>query len=284
MPDDQPVQGQPATPSASPSSDSVQVPEFSQIQGPAISQTPAGEDVPIEPDSTISAQSQEPGSLIPESTNPVQSDSQPVEPSSMNSAQSDTPSPSEAAGQPSNPIEPNSVQLDTSSPPESAAQPPAAIEPSSMNSTQSDSRTIEPDAVTAFDTDNQHPSFSFGDLLKKIKPEDTPHPAVEIPPISQPSPQPVTVNQAEIQKQTDEKLKTEFAESRRKGTQTRMAKRQKMLDKLMEEVRSKGKLTSREAQEKFNLPQSTLGDYFQDLVSQNIIKKFGRGRGMYYTF
>ncbi len=161
-------------------------------------------------------------------------------------------------------------------------------------------------------TDNPQPATSFGDLIKDIKPEESvippardasqsdaggppvsseptvspippPQSSPLPPPISSPPPPSPISHQLDQSVQLDQKLKEALAIRRQKANAVRIAKRQKMLDKLATEVKEKGKYTSTEAQQKFDLPQSTLGDYFQDLVNQGVIKKFGKGRGMYHT-
>lgn len=130
-------------------------------------------------------------------------------------------------------------------------------------------------------------SATFGDLLKDIKPEEliiqpSPDPSAP-PPIFFP---PDLSNVSNLSVQADPDLSVINAElslRRQKANQARMAKRQARLDKLADEVKKRGRFTSTEAQEFFNLPQSTLCDYFQDLADHGIIKKFGKGRGMYYT-
>ncbi|MBI5452224.1 helix-turn-helix transcriptional regulator [Candidatus Gottesmanbacteria bacterium] len=147
-------------------------------------------------------------------------------------------------------------------------------------------------------SENSKPSTTFGDLLNQTV---IPEPSINIPPIEPPiPPSPISPVPNQPTQQTpaapaggqspvstptdiDQKLKEALAVRRQKANQVRMAKRQKMLDKLVVMVKEKGKYTSTEAQQKFNLPQSTLGDYFAQLVERGIIKKFGKGRGMYYT-
>ena len=91
------------------------------------------------------------------------------------------------------------------------------------------------------------------------------------------------IDEEKVNQKAEEKLFTELELRRRKANATRLAKKQKKLDRLTNEVRNRGKFTSQEAQQFFDIPQSTLGDYFHILVSNGTIKQYGKGRGTYYT-
>jgi len=91
------------------------------------------------------------------------------------------------------------------------------------------------------------------------------------------------IDQEKVEELADERIKSMLTEKRLKANQARTSRRQKALGQLKQLIQSRGKLTSREAQLLMHLPQSTLGDYFRDLVKTGAIKKFGKGRGMYYT-
>lgn len=182
---------------------------------------------------------------------------------------------------------------------------PAPSSPAEPNSTipaqsSSDIATSSAQLTPTLQSEEATPSATIAEpsSTTPVQPNETSAPSTPVPtnePTSSPtdsssssqSASPAggspTSDQSPRESSLDQKLKEELESRRQKANQVRIAKRQAMLNKLATEVKGKGRYTSTQAQEKFNLPQSTLGDYFQDLVERGVIKKFGKGRGMYYT-
>lgn len=150
------------------------------------------------------------------------------------------------------------------------------------------------------------PKVGFGDLLNKTKVSEpavspssppvqqsatdvvtSPEPAEEKPVIppplsTQPTPTPSVINQNEIGKKVDEKIKARLTFLQQKGNQKKREKKQAMLQRIVEIARTKGKINNQEAQKILHLPQSTLTDYFKELVSQGTFKREGKGKATYY--
>lgn len=90
------------------------------------------------------------------------------------------------------------------------------------------------------------------------------------------------VDQAEVQKQTEGKLKERLTILQQKGNQKKKDKKQAILQRIVDIARTRGRINNQEAQKILHLPQSTLTDYFQELVSQGSLKKEGKGKATYY--
>jgi predicted transcriptional regulator len=157
-------------------------------------------------------------------------------------------------------------------------------------------------------TNNQQPSISFGDLIKDI--EITPPPSIPEGmhqpvrpeaerPIeqSQPTPPPPPPPQTQPQASpapppfispisplsaTQDQAKERLTILQQKGNQRKKDKRQAILQKIIDLTKTKGKINNQEAQKIFHLPQSTLSDYFKELVLKGILKKEGKGKATYY--
>jgi len=146
---------------------------------------------------------------------------------------------------------------------------------------------------------------------KETKPPETPQqptqeqpkpevsqqpPAEEVPPpiklepvklteqsqISQP-PQAPQVNEEEIQKQVDEKLKVELDARRQKANQTRLQKKEDNLTKIFELVQSKRVVSNDEVRDFLHVSQSTATNYLTEMVNRGMLKKEGERGGAKYS-
>ncbi len=169
---------------------------------------------------------------------------------------------------------------------------------------QTSSPPSQPSSSQPQITNDQLQVTSFGDLLKdslqaeptiNIEPIEPPpispsvsSPSIELPQNAPtPSPQntqpPLPISPISPSVNIEEKLKEALSLRRQKANLVRTKKKEDMLNKLVELVKTRGKITNREAQLLLHLPQSTLTDYFKELVTSGRLKLFGRKRGIYYT-
>ncbi|OGG21621.1 hypothetical protein A3D03_04440 [Candidatus Gottesmanbacteria bacterium RIFCSPHIGHO2_02_FULL_40_13] len=142
-------------------------------------------------------------------------------------------------------------------------------------------------------TDNKQLSSSFGDLLKdslKIEPTINIEPIEPpAPPVSSPStPQPITQNpqpfsQSPLSSPSPiSDIKDKLVLLREQAKQKKAQKKQANLQKIIDLTKTSGKINNQDAQKILHLPQSTLSDYFKELVSSGIFKKEGKGKATYY--
>lgn len=155
--------------------------------------------------------------------------------------------------------------------------------------------TKPPESVTQPETVQEQP-----------KPEETQTPPVEeVPPSiklepkkpteqpQQPQPQepekviinkaPV-VDQTEVQRQVDEKLKTELDLRRQKANQARQTKREENLMRIEKLVEQKKQINNDDVRELLHVSQSTATEYLQTLVNRGTIKSGGQGKATVYHY
>ncbi len=306
----------PATASASAGAPPPNPPDPSTSQ-PSDSRTPGDSSSPpsVTPVETLPSQSIKPESTVSDTIISVPSspDQAPqVQQETPNdTSKNEVPHPTEKLAE----IKPEPLQSPTipSTPPPETPPPSPSVSFGDLLSSENQApSTLSippiPSAPSAPSTPSPSPTISFGDLIKDIKPEDSviPPPATpSVPPISSPtitlspgippiidnpppisssSPSPLSpISPSSDTEDTDQKLKEALSFRRQKANLVRKKKKEEMKNKLVELVSSRGKITNREAQLLLHLPQSTLTDYFKELVNSGRLKIFGKKRGIYYT-
>jgi murein DD-endopeptidase MepM/ murein hydrolase activator NlpD/ribosomal protein S25 len=130
--------------------------------------------------------------------------------------------------------------------------------------------------------------------VQENKPEETkpsepvpqPEPTINIEsekPTEQ-QPQVPQVNDEEIQKQVDEKLKTELDARRLKANQARQTKREENLMKIEKLIEEKKQINNNDVCDFLHVSQSTATNYLEDLVKRGTIKTEGKGKATVYHF
>ncbi len=125
-------------------------------------------------------------------------------------------------------------------------------------------------------------------------PEETkpPEPVVQQPeptiniepekPVEQPPP--VVIDQTEIQKQVDEKLKVELDARRLKANQARQTKREENLMRIEKLIEEKKQTNNNDVCDLLHVSQSTATNYLEDLVKRGTIKLNGKGKATTYSY
>ncbi|MCL5432028.1 MAG: peptidoglycan DD-metalloendopeptidase family protein [Patescibacteria group bacterium] len=128
---------------------------------------------------------------------------------------------------------------------------------------------------------------------EESKPVEVPVPdvSINIEPVTvstQPSQPPISpepaVDQTEIQKQVDEKLKTELDNRRLKANQARQTKREENLMKIEKLIEEKKQINNSDVCDLLHVSQSTATNYLEDLVKRGTIKTDGNGKATVYHF
>ncbi|MCL5438942.1 MAG: peptidoglycan DD-metalloendopeptidase family protein [Patescibacteria group bacterium] len=88
----------------------------------------------------------------------------------------------------------------------------------------------------------------------------------------------------EIQKQVDEKLKTELDARRLKANQARQTKREENLMKIEKLIEEKKLINNDDVRELLHVSQSTATNYLEDLVKRGTIKLNGKGKATIYSY
>jgi len=149
-------------------------------------------------------------------------------------------------------------------------------------------------------TDEQNPPEQQPDQ-EQSKPEEVQQPSVdEIPPPIQYEPekpdeqsQPPKITQSpqtpqppdeEIQKQVDEKLKTELDLRRQKANQARQTKREEHLMQIEKLIEEKKQINNQDVCDLLHVSQSTATNYLTDLVKRGTIKPNGKGKATTYSY
>lgn len=216
-------------------------------------------------------------------------------------------------------IKPESLEGPTvpSTPPENIPSPtpttsfgdlltnnPTASSPSPDLSSLSNSSNL-PSPNPQPKTDNPQPSISFGDLLSdslkvgptiNIKPPAPPVSSSNPPPQPQPQSLPQTFPAsplpADLSAETKVKEEASAKEGqlsqdklillRQQAKQKKAQKKEATIQKIIDLAKTRGKINNQEAQKILHLPQSTMTDYFKELVSRGLLKKEGKGKATYY--
>ncbi|MFH1720675.1 MAG: peptidoglycan DD-metalloendopeptidase family protein [Patescibacteria group bacterium] len=115
----------------------------------------------------------------------------------------------------------------------------------------------------------------------KLEPEK---PAVQTEQPQQPeTPQIPQVSDEEIQKQVDEKFKTELDSRRQKANEARSQKKEDHLTKIFEFVRDKKVVTNEDIRDFLHVSQSTATNYLTEMVNRGMLKKEGERGGAKYS-
>jgi len=100
-------------------------------------------------------------------------------------------------------------------------------------------------------------------------------------PVEQP---PVVIDQTEIQRKVDEKLKAELDTRRIKANQERQTRREENLMKIEKLIVEKKQINNDDVRELLHVSQSTATNYLQTLVDRGTIKKEGKGKATAYRY
>lgn len=114
-----------------------------------------------------------------------------------------------------------------------------------------------------------------------------PEPTINIEP-EKPAEQPETlqpsqVSEVEIQKQVDEKFKTELDLRRQKANEVRAQKKEDHLNKIFELMRDKKVVTNEDIRDFLHVSQSTATNYLTEMVNRGMLKKEGERGGAKYS-
>jgi len=141
--------------------------------------------------------------------------------------------------------------------------------------------------------ETQTPPIQTPPAVEQKPPEETkppepvipqPEPTINIEP-GKPTEQPqVVIDQTEVQKQVDEKLKTELDARRLKANQTRQTKREEHLMKIEKLIEEKKEINNDDVREFLRVSQSTATNYLEDLVKRGTIKLNGKGKATTYGY
>ncbi|MCL4390148.1 MAG: peptidoglycan DD-metalloendopeptidase family protein [Patescibacteria group bacterium] len=128
-------------------------------------------------------------------------------------------------------------------------------------------------------------------VQQPVQPEPIPEPTINIEPekpVEQPQiPQPPQVPQVsdeEIQKQVDDKLKTELDARRLKANQARQTKREEHLIQIEKLIETKKQINNNDVCDLLHVAQSTATNYLEDLVKRGTIKTEGKAKATVYHF
>lgn len=102
-------------------------------------------------------------------------------------------------------------------------------------------------------------------------------------PETPPNPQIPQVNDEELQKQVDEKLKVELDLRRQKANEARSQKKEDHLNKIFEFVRDKKVVTNEDVRDFLHVSQSTATNYLTEMVNRGMLKKEGERGGAKYS-
>ncbi|MFZ5845077.1 MAG: hypothetical protein ACOY0S_01265 [Patescibacteria group bacterium] len=175
---------------------------------------------------------------------------------------------------------------------DSNQMPLSTEEPSSTISAQSpqvsaDSTTSSADSSNLANptSPTDKPVVSADSTQPPPSPTNPPEPAVLEKPvevIKEVVKEVPVIDQIKVNEKSEEKIRTRLSVLRDEGNRRKKERRQAFLQKIVDVVRSQGQINNQQAQKKFHLPQSTLTDYFQELVSQGILRKEGKGKATFY--
>lgn len=116
----------------------------------------------------------------------------------------------------------------------------------------------------------------------KLEPEK-PIEQPEIPQASQ-NPQVPQANEEKIQKQVEEKLKTELDLRRQKANEERKTRREENLMRIEKLIGEKKQIDNDDVRELLHVSQSTATNYLQSLINRGTIKKESKGRATAYHY
>lgn len=111
-----------------------------------------------------------------------------------------------------------------------------------------------------------------------------PEPTINIEPEKPAEQPPVVIDQTEIQKQVDEKIKTELDARRLKANQARQTKREENLMKIEKLIEEKKQINNNDVCDLLHVSQSTATNYLEDLVKRGTIKLNGKGKATTYSY
>lgn len=92
------------------------------------------------------------------------------------------------------------------------------------------------------------------------------------------------LNQEEVQKQVEEKLKVSLDEKRKLANEERKKRKTENLQKIMEFAKVKRTITNDDIRDLLHVSQSTATNYLSELVNQGMLKKQGEREGTKYTY
>lgn len=158
------------------------------------------------------------------------------------------------------------------------------------------SQKEEPKQETTETSPSQIPPVEEQKPPEETKPPETTPPIEEVPPPiklepekpAEQSQQPETsqtpqVSEEEIQKQVDEKFKTELDLRRQKANEVRTQKKEDHLNKIIEFVRDKKLVTNEDVRDFLHVSQSTATNYLTKMVNRGMLKKEGERGGAKYS-
>ena len=123
---------------------------------------------------------------------------------------------------------------------------------------------------------------------EEVKPPEPvipqPEPTINIEPEKPAEQSPVVIDQTEVQKQVDEKIKTELDLRRQKANQARQTKREENLMKIEKLIEEKKQINNDDVRELLHVSQSTATNYLQTLENRGTINSEGKGKATVYHY
>lgn len=159
---------------------------------------------------------------------------------------------------------------------------PAKSTPTTFGDLLSDNTSpVSPPPPAAPTTNDQPPTnnFSFGDLIKDIKPEES---VIQPPPVPPTSP-PISLPVTNYQPLTTNISSPNLSVNRFKANQARIQKKAAHLQKILDLAKTKGKINNQDIRNVLRSSQSTVTQYLKELVSGGKLKKEGKAKATYYS-
>jgi len=144
--------------------------------------------------------------------------------------------------------------------------------------------TMETPSIQTPPVEEQKPSEETkpSETTQPVQEPAEPEPTINIEP-EKPTEQPqVIIDQTEIQKQVEERLKTELDARRLKANEARQTKREENLMKIEKLIEEKKQINNDDVRELLHVSQSAATNYLQILVDRGTIKKEGKGKATTY--
>lgn len=167
-----------------------------------------------------------------------------------------------------------------------------AIKPNNPDETNGYLGFIDPSPFLSLPSQKEEPKQETTEIppVQPI-PEETQQPSTEEvpPPIKlepeKPAEQPqVVIDQTEVQRQVEEKLKEEVDARRQKANQERQTRREENLMKIEKLIEVKKQINNDDVRELLHVSQSTATNYLQTLENRGTIKSEGKGKATVYHY
>ncbi len=170
--------------------------------------------------------------------------------------------------------EPQTSPVEEQKPPE---QPPQETKPPEVQKSEPVQEQPKPENVQQPPVE-EVPPINYGPE-KQTEPAQQPQQPEnpQTPEVPQPNPE-------EIQRQVDEKLKTELDLRRQKANQARQTKREEHLMAIEKLIEEKKQINNQDVCDLLHVSQSTATNYLTDLTKRGTVKITGKGKATTYSY